>query len=211
MTTNLTESAIETFAIKLLQRQGFEYIYGPDIAPDSEAPERTSFEDIILPERLKNAVSRINSSIPADARKDVIKQIQRLASPDLISNNEAFHRMLTEGINVTYQKDGNSRGDLVTLIDFDEPENNDFMVLNQYTVIENHVNKRPDMVLFINGLPLVVIELKNPADENATIKTAFDQIQTYKQTIPSLFAYNGFILAKSISSTEAIDPEQICL
>jgi type I restriction enzyme R subunit len=192
--SKITESAIEEFAIELLEKHGYQYIYGPDIAPDSETPERTSFEDVLLLEKLKNAVSRINPSIPAEAREDAIKQIERLNSPELITNNETFHRMLTEGIKVTYQKDGNSRGDLVWLIDFIEPENNDFIVLNQYTVIENHVNKRPDVILFVNGLPLVVIELKNPADENATVHSAFRQLQTYKQAIPSLFTYNGFLV-----------------
>ena len=193
-TAKLTEFAIENFAIKLLEKQGCQYIYGPDIAPDGEAQERPSFEDIILLERLKIAVARINPGVPPDAREDAIKQIQRLSAPDLIANNEAFHRMLTEGITVSYQKDGNSRGDLVWLVDFEEPENNDFVVLNQFTVIENHVNKRLDLVLFVNGLPLVVMELKNPADETATVKMAFNQVQTYIQAIPSLFAYNGFII-----------------
>ena len=195
MTQNrITESAIEEFAIELLEKSGYQYIYAPDIAPDSETPERSSFEDILLLDRLKKAVDRINSSIPADAREDAIKQIQRLNSPELIANNEAFHRMLTEGIKVSYHKDGVERGDLVWLIDFKNPENNEFLVTNQFTVIENDVNKRPDVILFVNGLPLVVIELKNPADENATVKSAFRQIQTYKQAIPSLFAYNGFIV-----------------
>jgi Type I site-specific restriction-modification system, R (restriction) subunit and related helicases len=195
MTQNrITESAIEEFAIELLEKSGYQYIYAPDIAPDSETPERSSFEDILLLDRLKKAVDRINSSIPADAREDAIKQIQRLNSPELIANNEAFHRMLTEGIKVSYHKDGADRGDLVWLIDFKNPENNEFLVTNQFTVIENDVNKRPDVILFVNGLPLVVIELKNPADENATVKSAFRQIQTYKQAIPSLFAYNGFIV-----------------
>ena len=190
----ITESAVEEFAIELLEKHGYQYIYGPDIAPDSETPERTTFEDVLLLGKLKNAVSRINPDIPAEAREDAIKQIERLNSPELITNNETFHRMLTEGINITYQKGGNSRGDLVWLIDFDEPENNDFIVLNQYTVIENHVNKRPDVILFVNGLPLVVVELKNPADENATVHSAFKQLQTYKQAIPSLFTYNGFLV-----------------
>ena len=110
------------------------------------------------------------------------------------SNNESFHRLLTEGVKVSYQKDGNQRGDLVWLVDFANPENNNFVVANQLTVIENGVNKRPDVVLFVNGLPLVVIELKNAADENATIKSAFKQLQTYKQTIPSLFTYNGLMI-----------------
>ena len=194
MNSKITESSIESFAIELLETHGYQYIYGPDIAPDSETPERNSFEDVLLLEKLKIAVSRINPDIPADALEDAVKQIERLNSPELIANNETFHRMLTEGIKVTYQKDGNRRGDLVWLIDFNEPDNNDFIVLNQNTVIENNVNKRPDVVLFVNGLPLVVIELKNPADENATVRSAFKQLQTYKQAIPTLFNYNGFLV-----------------
>ncbi len=195
MTTNkITESAIEQFAIELLEKQGYQYIYAPDIAPDSETPERSSFEDVLLIEHLKKAVGRINSSIPADVREDAVKQILRLNSPELIANNEAFHRMLTDGIKISYQKDGADRGDLVWLIDFKNPQNNDFLVTNQFTVLENNVNKRPDVILFVNGLPLVVIELKNPADENVTVKSAFEQLQTYKQAIPGLFTYNGFMV-----------------
>lgn len=201
MTNKITESSIETFAIELLEKQGYHYIYGPDIAPDSETPERASFEDVLLVDKLKNAVARINPAIPSEVRDDAVKQVLRIASPELIANNETFHRMLTEGIKVNYQKDGNSRGDLVWLIDWNDSENNDFVVLNQYTIIENHpsagragINKRPDVIIFINGLPLVVIELKNPADENATIHSAYLQIQTYKQAIPSLFTYNGFLI-----------------
>jgi len=190
----ITESAIEKFAIELLKKQSYQYIYAPSIAPDSETPERQSFEDVLLVERLQSAVGRINPTIPADTREDAIKQILRLNSPELIANNEAFHRMLTEGIDVSFQKDGNSRGDLVWLIDFKNPENNDFLVASQFTVIENNVNKRPDVVLFVNGLPLVIIELKNPADENATVRSAFKQLQTYKQAIPSLFTYNGLMI-----------------
>jgi len=192
--TKITESAIEEFAIELLEHQGYEYIYAPDIAPDSETPERQSFEDVLLIERLKTAISRINPKIPAEEQEDAIKQIQRLHSPELIASNEAFHRMLTEGVKVSYRKDGNTRGDLVWLIDFKNPENNDFVVANQFTVIENNISKRPDVILFVNGIPLVVMELKNPADENATINSAFRQLQTYKQAIPSLFAYNGFMV-----------------
>jgi len=195
MTTNkITESEIEQFAIELLEKQGYRYIYAPNIAPDSDTPERSSFEDVILQDRLQTALTRINPDIPPDAREDAIKQIQRLNSPELIANNEAFHRMLTEGIKVSYQKDGANRGDLVWLVDFNNPQNNEFLVTNQFTVVENNVNKRPDIILFINGLPLVVIELKNPADENATVRSAFRQFRTYKQAIPSLFAYNGFMV-----------------
>ncbi|MBF0543056.1 MAG: type I restriction endonuclease subunit R [Candidatus Riflebacteria bacterium] len=190
----ITESAIEEFSIELLEKQGYQYIYGPDIAPDSETPARQSFEDVLLLEKMKTAVARINPTIPADVREDAIKQIQRIHSPELIANNETFHRMLTEGIKVTYQKDGHSRGDLVWLIDFNEPENNDYLVVNQFTIIENHVNKRPDVILFVNGLPLVVIELKNPVDASATVHSAYKQLQTYKQTIPALLTYNGFLI-----------------
>jgi type I restriction enzyme, R subunit len=190
----ITEDTIEQFAIELLEKQGYQYIYAPSIAPDSDNPERESFEDVLLLEKLRTAVGRINPKVPLATREDAIKQILRITSPELIANNESFHRMLTEGINVEYQKIGNSRGDQVWLIDFKNPENNDFIVANQLTVIEDNVNKRPDVVLFINGLPLVVIELKNPTDENATVKSAFKQLQTYKQAIPTLFTYNGLLI-----------------
>ena len=194
MTDKITESAVEKFTVELLEKQGYDYYYGPDIAPDGDTPARQSFEDVLLLEKLKEAVARINPTIPADAREDAIKQLQRINSPELIANNETFHRMLTEGVKVTYRKDGEDRGDLVWLIDFNDPEKNDFAVVNQLTVVENNVNKRPDVVLFVNGLPLVVIELKNPADENATVHSAFKQLQTYKQVIPTLFTYNGFLV-----------------
>jgi type I restriction enzyme, R subunit len=190
----ITENAIEEHAIQLLETQGYSYIHGPAIAPDSDTPERQSFEDVLLLGRLQSAVTRINPNIPPEARNDAVKQIQRLNSPELIANNEAFHRMLTQGITVTYQKDGRSRGDLVWLIDFTDPANNDFLVVNQFTVIQNNVNKRPDVVIFINGLPLVLMELKNPADENATIKSAYKQLQTYKQEISSLFTPNAVMV-----------------
>ncbi len=194
ITNKITESEIEQFAIEQLEYLGYQHLYGPDIAPDGDRLERESFEDVLLLERLRTAVGRINPSIPSDVRKNAIKQILRLNSPELIANNEAFHRMLTEGIKVSYQKDGNSRGDLVWLIDFKNPENNDFLVTNQFTVIENGINKRPDIILFVNGLPLVIIELKNPVDENATARSAYRQLQTYKQAIPGLFTYNGFMV-----------------
>lgn len=190
----LTESKIEEFAIELLEKSGYQYIYGPDIAPDAETPERDSFEDVLLIDRVKAAIARINPNVPAEVREDAVKQIQRLNSPELIANNETFHRMLTEGIKVSIQDRGDTRGDLVWLVDFNNPENNDFIVCNQFTVIEDHVNKRPDIVLFVNGIPLVVLELKNAADENATVKSAFKQLQTYKDAIPRLFVYNGFMI-----------------
>src|SRR5690606_21100307 len=175
-----------------LERLGYEYIYAPSIAHDGGNPERSSYEEVLLTGRMADAVRRINPTVPADAREEAIKEIQRIHSPELLTNNESFHRLLTEGINVSYQKDGQQRGDLVWLIDFNTPENNDFIIANQFTVVEDGVNKRPDIILFVNVIPLVVIELNNAADENATYKSAFRQIETYKATIPSLFAYNAF-------------------
>jgi type I restriction enzyme R subunit len=192
--TRITENIIEAFAIELLDKLGYAYVYGPDIAPDSENPERDSFEQVLLVNRLQNAVRRINPTIPPDAQAEAIKEIQRIASPELLTNNETFHRLLTEGISVSKRVDGNDRGDRVWLIDFKNPHNNDFVVANQFTIIENGNNKRPDVILFVNGIPLVVIELKNAADENTTINSAFKQIETYKAIIPSLFTYNGFVV-----------------
>jgi len=202
--TRITEHSIEDFAIQLLEHLGYEYIYAPSIAHDGENPERSSYEEILLTQRMAEAVRRINPTVPAAAQEEAIKEIQRIHSPELLTNNESFHRLLTEGIKVSYQKDlpasagqaggREERGDLVWLIDFNTPENNDFIVANQFTVVEDGVNKRPDVILFVNGIPLVVIELKNAADENATIKSAFRQIETYKAVIPSLFTYNAFTI-----------------
>ncbi len=192
--THLTESEIETFALSLLEEQGYQCLYGPDIAPDSSSPERQSFEDVILMDRLRSAVSRINPGVPAEAIEDAVKRIGRIHSPELIAANEEFHRLLTEGVKVTYRKGGEERGDIVWLVDFENPDNNDFLAVNQFTVIENGGNKRPDTVLFVNGLPLVVMELKNAADENATVGAAYRQLQTYKQAIPSLFTYNEVLV-----------------
>lgn len=192
--TRLTEHKIENFAINLLERLGYQYVYAPDIAPDTEQAERSSYEEVLLLGRLKEAISRINPRIPHDNQEEALKEIQRINSPELLTNNEAFHRMLTEGINVSYQKDGNQRGDLVWLIDFENWENNEFVVANQFTVIEDGRTLRPDVILFVNGIPLVVMELKNAADENATIKSAYKQLQTYKTMIPNLFTYNGFMV-----------------
>ncbi len=191
---NLTESSVEKFAIELLQSQGYDYLFGGDIAPDGRNPLRKSFEDVILIDRLRSALRNINPNIKDEAIEDAIKQITQIYTPDLIATNEIFHKMLTDGVRVTYRKDGEERGDIVWLIDFKNPQNNDFLVVNQFTVIENHINKRPDIIIFINGLPLIVMELKNPTDENAKIKSAYNQLQTYKQTIPTLFKYNEILV-----------------
>jgi type I restriction enzyme R subunit len=157
----LTESAIEDFAIEQFEQLGYQYIYGPNIAPDSETPERERWDEVLLNGRLMQALQRINPKQPQAVLQGALKEIERLHSPDLLASNEAFHRLLTEGVKVSTQKEGNERGDIVWLVDFNNPQNNEFLVINQFTVIENNVNKRPDLVLFVNGIPLVVLELKN--------------------------------------------------
>jgi type I restriction enzyme, R subunit len=162
----------------LLTKLGYDYVYAPEIATDAESPERDTFEQVFLMGRLQLAVRRINPNIPPDTQAEAIKEIQRIASPELLANNETFHRLLTEGIPVTKRIAGDDRGDRVWLIDFKNPHNNDFLVANQYTIIENSNNKRPDVLLFVNGIPLVVIELKNAVDETTTLYSAFRQVET---------------------------------
>lgn len=192
--TKLTESAIEAFALDLFQQLGYSYLYGPDIAPDGEHQERQHYDEVLLIGRLESVLKRINPTASPDVLHAALKDVQRVHSADLLANNETFHRLLTEGVKVSYQHDGAERGGLVSLIDYANPENNDFVVVNQFTVIENHQNKRPDMLLFVNGIPLVIIELKNATDENATIKSAYKQLETYKQTIPCLFTANALLV-----------------
>ncbi len=187
----ITEDKIEYFAIEQLNTLGWEYIHGSVISPDGEKPERKSYEQIILIDRLRRAVSVINPHIPKEVQEQAIQKILRIYSPDLLHNNETFHQLLVEKVKIPYQQDGYERSYEVALIDFDNVENNQFLVVNQYTIVENNVNKRPDILLFVNGIPLVVIELKNAADENATIESAYNQIQTYKAIISGLFTYNA--------------------
>ncbi|NOS89261.1 MAG: type I restriction endonuclease subunit R, partial [Methylococcaceae bacterium] len=191
--SRLTESAVEDYAIQLFERLGYGYFH-------SDQLERTHTDEVVLSDRLTAAVKRINPNIPELARQQAVADIIRIQSPDTLANNETFHRALTEGVNVSYNQHSQERGDLVWLLDFANPDNNEFIVANQFTVIErtdaiNRVSsKRPDLVLFVNGLPLVVIELKNPSAENATIKAAYQQLDTYKHTIPSLFTYNALLV-----------------
>jgi len=201
MYSKISENEIEQFAIELFKSLGWEYVFGPDIAPDSgnnhsKIKNRNSYEEVLLLDIVEDRLKLINPQIPESAIQDAIKIIHNIPNqyPNLMANNEAFHRLLTEGIQVTYRKDGEEKGDFVKLIDFENPEKNHFLAVNQFTIIENNINKRPDIVLFINGIPVTIFELKNPAVENATIKSAYNQIQTYKQTIPSLFSYNEIVV-----------------
>ena len=192
--TKLTESDIEQMTIEILQSRGYEYLYGPDIAPDGQSPMRTSLGEVVLREKLESAVRRLNPSLPAAVLDEAVKTVLRIGFTDLLADNEQFHDLLTQGVTVSVYEQGEERGKKVWLVDFDDPWNNDFTVVNQFTVVENGHNLRPDVVLFVNGLPLVVMELKNAADEEATITAAYNQIETYKSQIPSLFIYNELIV-----------------
>jgi type I restriction enzyme R subunit len=188
----LCESEIEKMAIEELVGLGYTYLSGPDIAPDAPFAERKSYSDILLKERFSAAIARLNPGLPADVIFDAVNKLSRIGSSNLLSDNETFHKMLVNGVPVEYRKNGDIVGDYVKIVDFSEEgtDSNEFLVVNQYTVVENNNNKRPDILLFVNGIPIVIFELKNPADENATCHKAYEQLQTYKLAIPGLFTYN---------------------
>lgn len=189
--SNTFESDVENFAIELLGKQGYIYL-SPE---EQEAERQNQLSEVVLRGRLKAAIDKLNPNIPEDAKEQALREVLNLPSQNLIENNEAFHQMLTDGVSVEYQKNSDTVGDKVWLIDFENPLVNDLLVCNQFTVFGNEKHKRPDVVLLVNGLPLVVIELKNPADENATVQKAFTQLQNYKKAISNLFFYNGVLVA----------------
>jgi len=192
-----TEDSIEQLALAQLAELGWRTAFGPDIACDGPNPERDSranYGDVVLVERLRNALTRINPDLPRKAIEEAIRKVLTPESPALIENNRRFHRMLTDGVDVSWMALEGERHGKVWLVDMESPANNDWLAVNQFTVIENKHERRPDIVLFVNGLPLAVIELKNPASENATLRLAFNQLQTYKEQIPSLFVYNALLV-----------------
>jgi type I restriction enzyme, R subunit len=192
---SLNEDTVEQAALQWFEELGYTSLHGPDLAPGEPAEERASFDAVVLHGRLRAAIDQLNPDIPAEAREEAFNKVIRPATPSLIQNNRAFHRMLRDGVEVEYRtEEGITRGDRVWLMDFDAVGNNDFLVLNQFTVIEGQHNRRPDIVVFINGLPLAVIELKNAVDEDATIWTAWNQLQTYKEQIGSLFVFNEVLV-----------------
>jgi len=186
----LYESSIEQMAIEELESLGYTYISGVDLAPDSPSAERSSYGDVLLVDRLRTALKELNPDIPTDAIESAIRRISRIATSNLLADNEEFHRLLIEGVPVEYRKGSDLVNDNVFIVNFNEYEKNEFLVINQYTIIQNNNNRRPDVLLFINGIPMVLFELKNPADENATCYKAYEQIQTYKAVIPALFTFN---------------------
>ena len=193
---SLNESTVEAAALEWFGGMGYAVGHGPHLAPGEPAAERDSFGDVVLVGRLRSAIARLNPSIPEEAREDALRKVQRVATPSLVGTNRLFHAMLRDGVPVEYQrKDGGIAGDAVRLVDFIEPDANDWFAVNQFTVIEGPINRRPDIVIFVNGLPLGVLELKNAAEEDATTFDAFKDLQIYKEQIPSLFHTNAVVVA----------------
>jgi type I restriction enzyme R subunit len=193
----VTESVVEQAALAWLESAGWQIVHGPDIAPDMPAAERADYGEVVLGTRLRDALARLNPDLPADALEDAFRRLTRPEGADLIQCNRALHRLLVDGVTVEYRDgEGAIRGAQARVIGFDDVQANDWLAVNQFTVAESKHTRRPDVVLFVNGLPLAVLELKNAANEEATIWTAFQQLQTYKAEVPALFA-TGAVLVVS--------------
>ena len=195
--SNFTESVVEEAALAWLESLGYAVLHGPEIAVGMPGAERDdpNYRDVILAGRLRQALVRLNPDLPAEALEDAFRKLTRTDAPSLVERNRSVHRMLVDGVTVEYRReDGSIAGAQAMLIDFDTPDNNDWLVVNQFTVAEGQHTRRPDVVLFVNGLPLAVIELKNPADDNATVWSAYQQLQTYQAQIPALFATNAALV-----------------
>ena len=193
--SGFTESVVEEAALAWLESLGWSVKHGPGIAPGELAAERTDYGQVVLADRLRQALARLNPALPPEALAGAFRKLTRPEGPTLEARNRALHRLLVDGVTVEYRRpDGSIAGAQAQVIDFDDPENDNWLAVNQFTVSENKRTRRPDVVLFVNGLPLVLLELKNAADENATIWTAFEQTQTYKAELPALFAYNELLV-----------------
>src|SRR5690625_3424866 len=189
------EDDLEELTLEWLEELGYETLHGPDIAVDGEYPERNSYQDVILGDRLEEALWKINPQASSNIVNRALRSIEAINSPSVVINNRNFQKYVTDGIDVEYRTDdGRNATQKLWLFDWENINNNEFVAVNQFTVIEGQYNKRPDIVIFVNGLPLVVIELKNATDERTGITEAFRQIQTYKSTVPSLFNYNTLLI-----------------
>ena len=192
---SLNESIVEDATLEWFGALGYAVEHGPQLAPGEPAAERDSFSDVVLVGRLREAIRRLNPAIPEEAREEALRKVLRVGTPALVQTNRAFHRMLRDGVPVEYPRpDGSIAGDHLRLVDFDDARANDWLAVNQFTVVGGQHNRRPDIVVFVNGLPLAVIELKNAADEDATIWSAYAQLQTYKAEIPALLHYNAALV-----------------
>jgi type I restriction enzyme, R subunit len=195
MTGKFTEDHVEQACLDWLDELGYGVLHGPDISPEGANIERAAHDAVLLIERFKNAFRQINPQLNDDACEHALRKLQLTDFPNLVDENRRLHQLMVDGVDVDItREDGSTGTDKAKLIDFENPSNNDWLAVNQFTVIEGGHNRRPDVVLFINGLPIVVVELKNPTDENATIDDAYNQLQTYKDEISSLFRTNGLLV-----------------
>ena len=195
MPSPLNESAVEAAALEWFESLGYSIGHGPHLAPGELATERDSFSAVLLKERLSDALQRLNPQIPEEGLADALRKVWRIQSTTLIRTNNEFHKLLRDGIPIEYRRQDKSIAHgLARLVDFDNPEANDWVAVNQFTVVEGQHTRRPDIVVFLNGLPLAIIELKNATDESATIWNAYQQLQTYKSQIPSLLQYNEILI-----------------
>lgn len=193
--SNINESHVEAAALEWFVELGYAQLHGQQIAPGEAGAERESFGDVVLVGRLRDAIARLNPQVPVDAQDEAVRKVLRVATPSLVQTNRAFHRMLRDGVEVEYARaDGSLAGDRVRLVDFVEVQANDWLVVNQFAVVEGQHHRRADIVVYLNGLPIGLIELKNAADEDATIWSAYAQVQTYKAEIPSLLQYNAALV-----------------
>jgi type I restriction enzyme R subunit len=192
--SGFSEDTVENAAIETLKSLGWLYLHGSVIAPDGASPQRPSYSDAVLLRRFEASIEEINPSVPEEARAEAIRQVLISESPDGVEENRRIHRLITDGVNVEHRVNGRIVGVKVWLVDFDNVGANDWLVVNQFTLIEGRHNRRPDIALFVNGLPLAILELKNPGDENATLSAAFNQLDTYKRQLPSLFRTNSVLV-----------------
>jgi type I restriction enzyme R subunit len=196
MAAMFTESIVEQAALAWLKELGYQIVYGPDIAPGESLAERDNYGQVVLELRLRKALRRLNPRVPLDALDEALRKLTHPDSPSVVATNHFIHKYLVEGVPVDYsRKDGSIGCDLVRVFDYHDPDNNEFLAVNQFTVVEGQYERRPDVVIFINGLPVAIFELKNAASGGATIWSAFNQLQTYKRQIPSLFAFNEALVA----------------
>lgn len=193
--SNFCESHLEEATLEWFQELGYDTVFGPEISPEGDYPEREDYSEVILAERVRQALSDFNPELPEEAIEEAYRKIAVPQSPSMVMNNKTFQKMITDGIDVSYrQKDGTIRYTQAKVFDFVHWARNDFLAVNQFTIIENRIEKRPDVIVFVNGIPLVVIELKSVINEDVDISDAYNQLQTYKMIIPSLFTYNSFMV-----------------
>lgn len=201
MPASFTESVVEEAALAWFADLGFEVRFGPDIAHDGPDPERADYREVVLAGRLRDALERLNPAASAEARDEAFRRVSQIGSPSLVQANRAFHDLLVNGVAVEVLRNGEKRGELIDVVDFDDPANNDWLAVNQFTVL-GETERRPDVVLFVNGLPLAVLELKNTADEGATVDDAYNQLQTYMAQIPRLFHSNELLVISDGAKTQ---------